>query len=270
MRRVTIALLAVLLLLIAILVSTPFNLTSPALALPTPIPHPSQTPPPDIAAPSPTPLPLLVNGQVIDLERSFIVFSSGDAFRLSSKVTVVEDSTGKAPSFALDPGFYAVVTLDTSSAQVIEVRVSRHPLARGMPVAQVPHQYVAEASTSAPNPDLAPKKSAYSSKLSSSVLVDVTVQVPPNSPYTEDVYMATDSSGWNAQAIKLQRVDGLHFHIQVQLKGGTEFHYLFTRGSWKSVERDRAGLERRAREFYVPGGDAQTITNTVFRWADLP
>ncbi|MBC5828231.1 MAG: hypothetical protein GIW99_11225, partial [Candidatus Eremiobacteraeota bacterium] len=226
--------------------------------------------PPDLAAPSPTPAPLLINGQVIDLERGFLVFSSGDAFRLAPDVTIVDDATGGKPMFALEPGFYAVARLEPATSRITSVRVARHPLALGTPAAQIPRQYVAAASSPLPNPDLAPKKSAYSSKLSSDVLVSVTVQVPADTPYTDDIFMATDTSGWNARAIKLQRVDGLHFKIDVRLRGGTDFHYLFTRGSWRSVERDRAGLERQARDFFVPGGDAQTIDNTVYRWADLP
>jgi len=138
------------------------------------------------------------------------------------------------------------------------VRVSHRPLPGGTPATQIPHQYVAEASTPVANPDLAPKRLVYSSKLTATVLVSLRVQVPPNTPYTDDVYMATDTSAWNAQAVKMQRADGLHFSIVVQLKGGTDFHYLFTRGSWKSVERDRAGLQRKARELYVAGGDPDT------------
>ncbi|MDQ2817086.1 MAG: hypothetical protein M3T49_02585 [Candidatus Eremiobacteraeota bacterium] len=238
-------------------------------ALPTPIPRASQTLPPDAAAPSPTPLPLRFSGQVIDFERGFLVFASGDALRLAAGAPIVDDRSGTKPAFRLDPGFYALVKIDPASSRVASVRVSQRSIPGGLPAAQIPRQYVVQASSPVPNPDLAPKKSAYGSKLSADVLVSVTVQVPPETPYTDDVYIATDTSGWNARAIRLQRVDGLHFKIDIRLRGGTDFHYLFTRGSWRSVERDRAGLERKARDFYVPGGDAQTIDNTVYRWADL-
>jgi hypothetical protein len=207
---------------------------------------------------------------MIDLERGFIVFSSGDAFRLGMGAAIVDDKTGKPPSFALRPGLYALASLDPARAQVTSVRISKRPLQGGLPPEQVGRQYVALASSPLPNPDLEPKKTVYTSKLSASVLVSLTVQVPPDTPYVDDVYVATDTSGWNARAIKMQRLDGLHFRITVQLKGGTDFHYLFTRGSWQSVERNRAGLQRQARELYVPGGDALTIDATVFRWADLP
>lgn len=240
-----------------------------ALAPSAPSPSPVQTMPPDVAA-TPTPAPLLVNGQVIDMERGYIVFSSGDAFRLQPGVQILDDATGAPPAFALDPGFYAVATLDPSTALVTSVRVSQHPLAQGTPAASVPRKYVAVASPWRPNPDLIPKRNSYEGPLTKVTTVTLVVEVPADTPFTDDVYMATDSSGWNPQAIHMQRMDGLHFRIQVDLAGGTEFHYLFTRGSWKSVERDRSGLQRQPRDFLVPSATAQVINAKVYRWADLP
>jgi len=240
----------------------------PSLA--TPVPRPSQTAPPDVAAPSPTPQALQIGGQIVDYERGFIVFASGDAFRLDPAVVTKDATTGAPPAYAIEPGNYAVATLDPVSALVTLVRISRTPLAQGTPAAQIPRKYVAVESSPQPNPDLIPAKSVYSSPLSPTETVTVVVEVPANTPYTDDVYLATDTSGWNPQAIKTQRMDGLHFRIQFELKGGTDFHYLFTRGSWQSVERDRAGMARKPRDLYVPGGAAQAIVATVFRWADLP
>jgi hypothetical protein len=235
-----------------------------------PVPRPSQTAPPDVAAPSPTPLPLQIGGQVIDFERGYIVFASGDAFRLAPAVVTQDAKTGLPADFAVEPGMYAVAALDPVSGLVTVVRISRTPLAEGTPAAQVPRKYVAVASSPQPNPDLVPSKSLYSSPLTPTETVTVVVQVPADTPYTDDVYLATDTSGWNPQAIKTQRLDGLHFRIQFALKGGTDFHYLFTRGSWRTVERDRSGLQRKPRDLYVPGGAAQDIAATVYRWADLP
>jgi hypothetical protein len=235
-----------------------------------PVPRPSQTAPPDVAAPSPTPLPLQIGGQIIDFERGFIVFASGDAFRVGPAVVTQDAKTKMPPEFSIEPGLYAVATLDSFSGLVTLVRFSRTPLPEGTPAAQIPRKYVAVESSPVPNPDLVPSKSLYSSPLSPVETVTVVVQVPPNTPYTDDVYLATDTSGWNPQAIKTQRMDGLHFRIQFELKGGTDFHFLFTRGSWRSVERDRSGLARKPRDLYVPGGAAQDIAATVYRWADLP
>ncbi|MDQ6767513.1 MAG: hypothetical protein M3Z41_06850 [Candidatus Eremiobacteraeota bacterium] len=229
-----------------------------------------QTAPPDVAAPSPTPEPLLVNGQVIDLERGYVVFASGDAFKLAPNVAIVDDVSSAAPTYDLSPGIYAVATLDVNSGLVLILRTSRRPLTAGMAAAQVPRRYVIAASSPKPNPDLAQPRAAYTSVLSKAVTVTVTASVPADTPFRDDVYMATDTSGWNPQAIKMQRLDGLHFRIQMDLRGGTEIHYLFTRGTWSTVERDRAGLQRKPRSLFVPGGDAQIVDATIYRWADLP
>jgi len=234
-------------------------------------PAPSQqTPPPDVAAPSPTPEPLLVNGQVIDLERGYVVFSSGDAFKLAPNAAIVDDASGATPTYNLTPGIFAVATLDVSSGLVLSLRTSRRPLPAGTPAAQIPRRYVIAASSPKPNPDLVERRAVYTSVLSKAVTVTVTVAVPPDTPFNDDVYMATDTSGWNPQAIKMQRLDGLHFRIQMDLRGGTEIHYLFTRGAWNDVERDRAGLQRKPRDLFVPGGDSQIVDATIYRWADLP
>jgi hypothetical protein len=240
-----------------------------AAALPTPIPQPSQTAPPDIAAPTATPVPLLINGQVIDFERGYIVFASGDAFKVAGNVSLVDEATGAAPAYSIEPGIFAVAYLDTASATVTSVHFSRKPLPQGTPSADVPRKYVAQLSSPQPNPDLVPRAATFQSKLSTDTLVRITVQVPPNTPFTDDVYITTDTSGWNPQAIKMQKADGLHYYIEVRLKTGTEFHYLFTRGSWKSAERDRAGLERKPRSLVIEGADAMRIDPTVYRWADL-
>jgi hypothetical protein len=235
---------------------------------PTPSPAASQTPPPDVAS-TPTPIPVVINGEVIDLERGYIVFSTGDAFRLAPNAPIVDDATGGAPAFALDPGFFAVAYLDGTSGIVESVRVSKHPLAAGQPAVQVPRRLVSVATPWRPNPDLIPRRGVYRDQLSKSTAVTLVVEVPADTPFTDDVFMTTDTSGWNPQAIRMQRVDGLHFRIQVDLAGGTDFHYLFTRGSWKSVERDKSGLERAPREFFVPGGTADVIEARVYRWADI-
>jgi hypothetical protein len=239
-------------------------------ALPTPIPQASQTPPPDVAAPSPTPLPLLVNGQVIDVELGFIVFTSGDALRLAPNALLLDDATGTPLHGPPAPGSYAIATLDVAGAMVTSVRFSRKPIAQGVSITQVPRQYVVQASTPQPNPELEPPKPKYNSKLSADTLVRITVEVPPNTPFTSDVFMTTDTGGWNPQAVKMQRRDAIHFFIELRLRTGSEFHYLFTRGSWNSAERDRNGLERMPRDLLIEGSDLLSVDTTVYRWADLP
>jgi hypothetical protein len=241
-----------------------------AAALPTPIPQASQTPPPDLAAPSATPLPLMVTGQVIDIEQGFIVFTTGDALRLADKAAFLDAATGAPMATTPAPGIYALATIDTASGTVTSVRFSRSPIAQGTPVAEVPRRYVVQTSPTQPNPELAPPKSAYTARLTHDTLVRITVEVPPNTPFVDDVFMTTDTSGWNPQAVKMQRLDATHFFIEMRLRTGSEFHFLFTRGSWSKAERDRNGLERDARDLYVEGSDLLRVESTVYRWADLP
>jgi len=241
-----------------------------AAALPTPIPQASQTPPPDLAAPSATPLPLLVTGQVIDIERGFIVFTTGDALRLADNVVLLDAATGAPVTATPAPGIYAIATIDTTSGTVTSVRFSKSPIAQGTPVADVPRRYVVQTSPAQPNPELAPPKSSYTARLSTDTLVRITVQVPPNTPFVDDIFMTTDTSGWNPQAVKLERQDATHFFIEMRLRTGSEFHFLFTRGTWSKAERDRNGLEPDARDLYVAGSDLLRVDSTVYRWADIP
>ena len=239
-----------------------------AYARATPIPQASQTPPPDVTA---TPAPQLsrYSGQLLDLERGYVVFSTGDALRVSPDISIVDDDTNVAPTYPIEPGLYAIAVVSPDGL-VTSLRVAHSPRPNATPIADVPRAFVSAASSPQPNPDLVPPKSRYTSKLSPAVQVTITVLVPPNTPFDADVYIATDTSGWNAQAIKMQRVDGRHFRIVSQLQGGTDFHYLFTRGSWSNVERARSGLQREARDLVVEGGDALDVAATVARWADLP
>lgn len=229
-----------------------------------------QTAPPDQAAPAPTPLPLSFNGQVLDLERGYVVFSSGDALKTAPDVRIVDAVTHAQPKYPLDPGFFAIAIVDQNTGTVVELQTSLRPLAGGVPETSVPRRFVIAASPPRPNPDLAPAASVRTSVLSKQVTVAITVTVPADTPFTANVFMATDTSGWDAQAVKMQRLDGLHFRIQMDLAGGTEIHYLFTRGSWATVEREQSGLQRRARTLFVPGGDSQIVEAKIYRWADLP
>ena len=75
------------------------------------------------------------------------------------------------------------------------------------------------------------------------VAVNFTVQVPARTPLTDMVYMATDQSNWNPQAILMNRVDALHYRILRVFASGTKLLFIFTRGSWNSAERGADGLQ---------------------------
>ena len=53
---------------------------------------------------------------------------------------------------------------------------------------------------------------------------------------TSAVYISTDASGWNPQAIKMDRIDGQRYRAVRRFASGTKFAFRVTRGSWNSVE----------------------------------
>ena len=100
------------------------------------------------------------------------------------------------------------------------------------------------------------------------MLVTFVVQVPPYTPFTSSIYIATDQSGWNAQAIPMDRVDALHYQITRRFNSGTVFRYLYDRGSLQSQEIAQNGLARTPRSVVVTDADVRVIRDTVYAWQD--
>ncbi len=82
----------------------------------------------------------------------------------------------------------------------------------------------------APNPDLDPNRprgqgaaNSHYALTGKIVQVRFVVQVPPTTPMTDAVYLATDISGWNPSAIRMERLDALHYAVMLPLRTGTEF-----------------------------------------------
>ena len=248
-------------LLLASRIASGAPVTTPTTAAATPSASPA-------AAVTPASL-VVAYGQLADLERGYAVFTTGDAFRVAPDAAIADAATNTSPLYTVGAGTYAVIALDPATGLVTAIHTSPHPLRTGIPVAQVPRTFAVATSPHQTNPELAPPPVVYHSQLSVDVLVTIEVEVPPQTPYEDPVFIATDSSGWNAQAIAMQRVDGRHFRIRIHLKPGTEFRYVFTRGSWQSVEREQSGLERKPRTLYVPGGDSMVVSATIYRWADI-
>ncbi|MBV8530918.1 MAG: hypothetical protein JO104_06340, partial [Candidatus Eremiobacteraeota bacterium] len=100
------------------------------------------------------------------------------------------------------------------------------------------------------------------------VLVTFIVQVPPYTPFTSSIYISTDQSGWNAQAIPMDRVDALHYQITRRFNSGTIFRYLYDRGSLQSQEVAQNGLARQPRDLVVTDADVRVLRDTVYAWQD--
>lgn len=217
-----------------------------------------------------------VTGQILAYQDGYVFFSTGDGFRVAPNVVIADAKTGGTTAATPAPRMYARAVFDASGT-VTELDLSRRALPAEMDYAQV-RKFAVALSTPAPNPDLAAKTPVARGGRTSTagltfsgkpVLVSFTVQVPPQTPLGATVYMTTDVSGWNAQAVQMQRTDALHFHITQFIKSGTVFDYLYTRGSLQSEELAENGLSRQPRELVVSDADVRAVNDTVFQWADL-
>src|SRR5262249_41589957 len=100
------------------------------------------------------------------------------------------------------------------------------------------------------------------------VSVEFEVTVPPSTRLTDNVYITTDAGGWNAQEIKLDRVNGELYRAARTYASGTRFSFMVTRGTWNSVERGQDNLEPAPHRFSVREVDALAARATVYHWSD--
>ena len=216
--------------------------------------------------------PIHITGQILDYEKGYVFFTTGDGFRVAPNVTILDLKTKHPSTRAPQPRDYAAVTFD-STGEVTEIDLTSDVLP-DQAVYPPLQKFVVAASSPVPNPDLAqatPRPGrhgimdVYSGKL---VKVTFTVEVPLGTSLTDNVYLMTDQSGWNPQAVKMDRIDGLHFQIVREMASGTRFKYLYTRGSLATEERGRNGLEVTPRDFVVADADTKNKGDEVYGWAD--
>lgn len=258
--------------------STPSPVTTPAPA-PPPIAAPTATPTPQAtaatAAPSATPTPAgsltRFSGQILDLRGGFVFFTTGDGFRLDPHYRVVDAATKQATKMPAVTRTYAYASFD-QTGNVVELALSHKALPQAASYDAIRH-FAVSLSTPYPNPDLAVSSDDdtghgnehYTGR---TVLVRFTVQVPVGTPLTDDVYISTDQSLWDPMAIKLIRVDALHYRIDHPYRSGTKLTYRYTRGTWRSAERGQDFLEEAPRKFVVPESDTKNRTDIVYHWSD--
>lgn len=213
--------------------------------------------------------PVRVTGQLLDYQQGYVFFTTGDGFKVSPAVQIVNYPNG-VPARKPRARDYVRATFD-ANGNVTELELSQKSLPQEGDLASV-HRFAIALSSPVPNPDLAvatPKANGFISSFSGKpVLVTFEVEVPPTTPLTAQVYITNDQSGWNPQAIPMDRVDVLHFRVTRRFRSGTEFNYLYTRGSLETEERGENNLERTPRSLIVTDADVRTITDTVYTWAD--
>lgn len=170
--------------------------------------------------------------QLVIVQNGYVVAANGNAYKL------VGDAASAAIGLPL--GIYLVLKIDPQTGEAFDLVASRVPLtAEGTPVR--------------------------------TVSVTFTVEVPVNTPGTDVIYMATDRTNWTANAIRMSPLPGNKWTATLTLTGGTVVAYKYTRGSWATDERDRAGSEIANRTLTITSSaDTQAQNDTVARWADLP
>jgi hypothetical protein len=216
--------------------------------------------------------PVTVTGQLLAYQDGYVFFTTGDGFKLAPNVVVLDDATHQPTKRAPQTRDYARAVFN-SDGEVTEIDLSEKTL----PVAPLPDvakAFAVTISTPYPNPDLviaAPSTTVNGVARTFSgapVLVKFYVQVPPTTPLSAQVFIATDTSSWNPQAIQMDRIDALHFVAIRRIASGTILHFLYTRGSMQSEESQANGLAMKPREIIVNDSDTNTTNSVVASWAD--
>ncbi len=203
-------------------------------------------------------------GQILDVRNGYVFFTSGDAFKLVPVPRIVDYQTGQPTTLQPAPKLFARAIIDPQTHEVTELDLTKQRLAQDASFEEVRTAYAVVKST----PQAAPEINGGQRITGREVPVVFLVQVPPNTPLNANVYISTDASQWNPQAILLDRVDALHYRTVRRLASGTKFAFRVTRGSWQQAEVGENGLEPPPHDFFVREIDAQVARVTVYAWSD--
>jgi hypothetical protein len=249
------------------------------VAAPTPAPSPVlrviPLGPNGAPASTPTPAGALVrySGQLLDVERGFAFFTTGDGFRLAPDAKIVDAKTGAAVTAQPSVRMYATATFDKSSGKIVQLAVSKAPIAGGAEYgsagayAAVQNFAVSQSAVS-PSTDERPNAYHGPAMTGKGVAVTFVVQIPPLTPLTDQVYITTDVSNWDPKAILMVRIDAMHYRATTQFASGTIFHYKYDRGSFRTIEIGQNGLDDPPHTFTVRESDALRRDDIVYHWKD--
>ena len=201
--------------------------------------------------------------QLLDVRDGYVYFTTGDAFKLASSLRVEDYDTGKPTTMQPRAKLFARAILDPATKQVVELDLTAKHLAPDTAYAAVAQPFTATKPTTQTAPEI-----VGIPVTGKEVAVVFIVTVPPTTPLNSDVYISTDASGWNPQAIKMDRIDGQRYRAVRRFASGTKFAYRVTRGSWNSVELGDDGLQAPAHQYFTEEVDAQVARVTVFAWSD--
>ncbi len=203
-------------------------------------------------------------GQLLDVRNGYVYFTTGDAFKLAPNPTFADYDTGKPTTLQPRPKLFARAIIDPATKLVVQLDLTTRRLPTDTSYTADVKSAVATTATTAKAPEIVGVPLT-----GKEVPVEFIVTVPPSTPVNSDVYISTDFSGWNPQAIKLDRIDGSRYRVVRRLPSGTKFAYRVTRGSWNSVEVGQDGLEPLTPHlFFVKEVDAQSSPVVVYGWSD--
>jgi hypothetical protein len=224
-----------------------------------------ETPPPLTATATPQPSGQIVKyaGQLLDYRDGFAFFTTGDAYRVDPNVKIDDAATGGPTSLVPETRVYARAGFDTGNGGIVELSLSQKKLPDDASYQDI-KKFAVALSTPYANPDLVAGE-GFSGK---PVPVTFLVEVPPKTPISDQIYLATDVSGWSSTAIRMDRVDALHYRVTRLLASGTVLRYRYTRGSWQSADDDQNGLAMKPRVLVVKNADYRVVRDIVYAWQD--
>lgn len=170
---------------------------------------------------------------LLDIERGYVVTTAGDTFTAAPNLLLAGPNGAALKTIA--PGTTVRLTFDASGA-VSTVTVT--------------------ASKSA------------STVVTQVAAVTFIVRVPASTLPGDQVYITTNQSGWDALAIRMDRVDPLHYRTIVGVPVGSTLRYLYTRGNSPTIERAADGLTRHPRSLDVFDPTKRTVEDQVQHWGD--
>ncbi len=173
-----------------------------------------------------------VASRLVTVDHGYVITTSGAAYKL------VGDALSASAGLSL--GVYLLLRTDPAAQTAFDIIASKSPLAASGAQAQ-------------------------------GISITFIVRVPANTPASDAVYMATNIRNWTPNAIRMTPISGNRWTATFALNGGDLVAYKYTRGSWSTDERNPSGGDIANRALTVrAGGDSQTISDVVARWADLP
>jgi hypothetical protein len=228
---------------------------------PTPAAQAAATP---SAAPTVAPTPNFISytAQLLDVRDDYVFFTTGDVFPTVDAPRVIDYFTGQPTVKQPLPKMFARATFDPKTGKVIELAITdkRVPASKSI---QPVIGFAIPPTNGGPAPEIAGQNVT-----GKQVAVVFEVNAPPTTGLTDVLYIATDASNWNPQAIRLDRVDAYRYRAERYFASGTRFAYRVTRGSWNSVERGEDNLDSPPHQFFVREVDSLVARVSVYHWSD--